>query len=73
MISGKGIGKCGKVEKKDLFKMERLDEEVNTRLMSIAPKNVPLPPSSFQLVVVVGGWIHPLTPEKGRLEVRVED
>ncbi|XP_056167042.1 uncharacterized protein LOC115679450 isoform X2 [Syzygium oleosum] len=49
MISGKGIGKCGKVEKKDLFEMERLDEEVNTRLMSIVPKNVPLPPSSFSI------------------------
>ncbi|XP_048139360.1 uncharacterized protein LOC115735362 isoform X2 [Rhodamnia argentea] len=34
MISGKGIGKCGKVEKEDLLEMERLDEEANTRLIS---------------------------------------
>jgi len=49
MISGKGIGKCTKVEKKDLLEMERLDEEVNTKLMSIAPRNVPLPPASYSL------------------------
>ncbi|XP_030515905.2 uncharacterized protein LOC115729461 isoform X1 [Rhodamnia argentea] len=48
-ISGKGIAKCEKVQKKDLLEMERLEQEVNSRLKSKAPKNVPLPPSSFSI------------------------
>ncbi|XP_048131980.1 uncharacterized protein LOC115732504 isoform X2 [Rhodamnia argentea] len=50
MISGRGIAKCGKVEKQDLLEMERLDKEVNDRLQSNAPRNVPLPPSSCSSV-----------------------
>ncbi|KAI3440221.1 uncharacterized protein J3R85_003841 [Psidium guajava] len=50
MISGRGIAKCAKVEKRDLLEMERLDAEVNNRLQSNVPTNVPLPPSSCSSV-----------------------
>ncbi|XP_030477544.2 uncharacterized protein LOC115694594 [Syzygium oleosum] len=57
MISGKGIGKCGKVTRNDLLEMERLEEEVNTKLASLAPKNVHLPPSSVSISGGGGGSI----------------
>ncbi|KAL3753584.1 hypothetical protein ACJRO7_000916 [Eucalyptus globulus] len=36
-------------KKEDLFEMERLEEEVNTKLMSITLRNVPLPHASYSL------------------------
>ncbi|GAV75071.1 DUF659 domain-containing protein [Cephalotus follicularis] len=46
-ISGKGVGPCLKVTTRDLWDMQKLDEEATARINSNASKLVPLPPSSY--------------------------
>ncbi|GAV80121.1 Dimer_Tnp_hAT domain-containing protein [Cephalotus follicularis] len=46
-ISGKGVGPCLKVTTRDLWDMQKLDEEATARINSNVSKLVPLPPSSY--------------------------
>lgn len=50
-IIGQGLDVCQKVTQEDLVELRKLDAEAEKLKEQVLPKKVPLPPSSFMLLI----------------------